>query len=70
MLSSGDSSPTISIFTDEFGRYQFEDPAPGRYTVTEINPEEYPVSTTPDEVDALIEATMPDEVHFGERRTS
>lgn len=69
-LSSEDGSLTIRRFTDEFGRYQFEDLTPGRYTVTETNPEEYPVSTTPDEVDVLIEGPMPVEVHFGDRGAS
>ena len=69
-LSSEDGSLTIRRFTDEFGRCQFEDLTPGRYTVTETNPEEYPVSTTPDEVDVLIEGPMPVEVHFGDRGAS
>ena len=69
-LSSEDGSLTIRRFTDEFGRYLFEDLATGRYTVTETNPEEYPVSTTPDEVDVLIEGPMPVEVHFGDRGAS
>jgi len=63
-LSSEDGALTIRVFTDEFGRYQFEDLAPGRYTVTEINPHEYPVSPTPDEVN------VPVEVHFGDRGAS
>ena len=69
-VRSEDGSLAIRRFTDEFGRYQFEDLAPGRYTVTETNPQEYPVSTTPDEVDVLIEGPMPVEVHFGDRRAS
>jgi len=69
-LSSEDGLITIRRFTDEFGRYQFVDLAAGRYTVTETNPEEYPVSTTPDEVDVVIEGPMPVEVHFGDRRAS
>jgi len=69
-LRNEDGSLTIRRFTDEFGRYQFADLAPGCYTVTETNPEEYPVSTTPDEVDVVIDGPMPVEVHFGDRRAS
>ncbi len=63
-------SLVIRRITNEYGRFEFRDLAPGRYTLTEINPEGYPLSTTPDEVDVLIEGPMPVEVHFGDRRAS
>ena len=67
-LSSEDGSLVLEQTTDELGCYKFIDLAPGRYVLAETNPEAYPLSTTPDEVDVLIEGPMPVEIDFGDHR--
>jgi len=57
-------APVVQV-SDQFGRYHFRDLIAGTYTVVEVNPRGY-TSTTPDQVEVVVEGPIPIEVHFGD----